>query len=92
MALDGNPVAAPRPVEVLAMGPGERVDAIVEMNRPGIWILGATKDDDRNDGMGILVEYANQHGDPQWVARANINGTTPIFGPPAARSGARPDD
>ena len=67
VALDGNPVASPHPVEVLALGPGERVDAVVEMNRPGIWILGATKDDDRNDGMGILVEYANQHGDPQWV-------------------------
>ena len=64
VALDGNAVASPQSVEVLALGPGERVDALVEMNRPGIWILGATKDDDRNDGMGILVEYANQHGDP----------------------------
>ena len=85
LALDGNPVAAPHPVEVLALGPGERVDAIVEMNRPGIWILGATKDDDRNDGMGILVEYANQHGDPQWVAPTNIQWDYTLFGPPATR-------
>jgi FtsP/CotA-like multicopper oxidase with cupredoxin domain len=85
VALDGNPVASPHPVEVLALGPGERVDAVVEMNRPGIWILGATKDDDRNDGMGILVEYANRHGDPQWVAPTNIQWDYSIFGPPAPR-------
>jgi FtsP/CotA-like multicopper oxidase with cupredoxin domain len=84
LALDGNPVPSPHPVEVLAMGPGERVDAVVEMNRPGIWILGATKDDDRNDGMGILVEYANQHGDPQWVAPTNIQWDYSVFGKPAA--------
>ena len=85
VALDGNPVASPQSVEVLALGPGERVDAIVEMNRPGVWILGATKDDDRNDGMGIIVEYADQHGDPQWVAPTNIQWDYTIFGPPASR-------
>jgi FtsP/CotA-like multicopper oxidase with cupredoxin domain len=85
VALDGNPVAAPHPVEVLALGPGERVDAFVEMNRPGIWILGATTDADRNDGMGIIVEYANQHGDPQWVAPTKIQWDYTIFGPPASR-------
>ena len=85
VALDGNAVASPQSVEVLALGPGERVDALVEMNRPGIWILGATKDDDRNDGMGILVEYANQHGDPHWVAPSKIQWDYTVFGPPAAR-------
>jgi FtsP/CotA-like multicopper oxidase with cupredoxin domain len=55
------------------------------MNRPGIWILGATKDDDRNDGMGILVEYANQHGDPQWSSPRSIQWDYSIFGPPATR-------
>jgi FtsP/CotA-like multicopper oxidase with cupredoxin domain len=85
VALDGNAVASPQAVQVLALGPGERVDAIVEMNRPGIWILGATKDDDRNDGMGILVEYANQHGDPQWVAPTKTQWDYTIFGPPTSR-------
>ncbi len=61
VALDGNPVPTPQAVDVIYMGPGERVDAIVEMNQPGIWILGATEDDVRNAGMGVLVEYANQH-------------------------------
>jgi len=85
VALDGNPVASPQSVEVLALGPGERVDALVEMNRPGIWILGATKDDDRNDGMGIMVEYADRHGDPQWIAPKRIEWDYTVFGPPASR-------
>jgi FtsP/CotA-like multicopper oxidase with cupredoxin domain len=86
VALDGNPVATPHAVEVLALGPGERVDALVEMNRPGIWILGATKDDDRNDGMGIMVEYANQHGDPRWIAPTRIQWDYTLFG----RAGIHP--
>jgi FtsP/CotA-like multicopper oxidase with cupredoxin domain len=40
VALDGNPL--PRPVNVpgLWLGTAERVSAIVEMNHPGIWIMG----------------------------------------------------
>jgi FtsP/CotA-like multicopper oxidase with cupredoxin domain len=68
VAMDGNPIPTPRTVDVVDLGPGERVDAIVEMTQPGIWILGPTTDDARNSGMGILVEYANQHKQPQWVA------------------------
>ncbi len=30
------------------------------MNHPGIWILGDTADDDRRNGMGITVEYAQR--------------------------------
>jgi FtsP/CotA-like multicopper oxidase with cupredoxin domain len=85
IALDGNSVPSPKPVQVLALGPGERVDAMVEMNRPGIWILGATKDDDRNDGMGILVEYANQHGDPRWIAPTRLQWDYTVFGLSARR-------
>ena len=44
IALDGNPVPSPQPVETLFLGAGERIDAIVEMNNPGVWILGATED------------------------------------------------
>ena len=40
IALDGNAVPVPTRVPILDLGPGERVDAIVEMNRPGVWILG----------------------------------------------------
>lgn len=68
VALDGNPVPAPRKVSILALGSAERIDAVVEMNNPGVWILGTPKDDDRRDGMGIVVEYAGAAGQPRWIA------------------------
>jgi FtsP/CotA-like multicopper oxidase with cupredoxin domain len=67
VALDGNPVPKPQPAAVLQLGTAERVDAIVEMKNPGVWILGTPKDDDRTNGMGIVVEYANKNGAPRWV-------------------------
>jgi FtsP/CotA-like multicopper oxidase with cupredoxin domain len=44
LALDGNPVPSPQFAEAVMLGPGERVDAMVEMNQPGVWILGGTDD------------------------------------------------
>ncbi|MGW4773271.1 multicopper oxidase family protein [Nocardia sp. NPDC004278] len=68
VALDGNPVPNPVAVPTLWLGTAERVCAIVEMTNPGVWVLGDTSDDDREHGMGIVVEYAGRTGDPQWVA------------------------
>lgn len=68
VALDGNRVPKPVPVPVIWLGTAERVSAIVEMNRPGIWIMGDLADDDRRHGMGIVVEYAGEKGKPQWIA------------------------
>jgi len=68
VALDGNPVPHPANVPVLWIGTAERVSAVVEMNHPGMWILGDLDDDDRPHGMGIVVEYAHAAGKPQWVA------------------------
>lgn len=67
VALDGDPVPKPIAVPVLWLGAAERVSVIVEMNNPGIWILGDLSDDDRQAGMGIVVEYAGRTGDPQWA-------------------------
>jgi FtsP/CotA-like multicopper oxidase with cupredoxin domain len=66
VALDGNPVPTPAEVPVLWLGTAERISAIVEMNRPGVWIMGDLADDDRGHGMGIVVEYAGQNGKPMW--------------------------
>lgn len=68
VALDGNPVPTPRKAHVLALGVAERIDALVTMNNPGVWILGTPHDDDRHDGMGIVVEYAGATGAPRWIA------------------------
>jgi FtsP/CotA-like multicopper oxidase with cupredoxin domain len=67
VALDGNLVPKPVAVPVLWLGAAERISAIVEMNNPGIWILGDLSDDDRQAGMGVAVEYAGRTGDPQWA-------------------------
>jgi FtsP/CotA-like multicopper oxidase with cupredoxin domain len=66
IAMDGNPVPHPRSVEVLSLAVAERVDAIVEMNSPGVWILGSTLEKSRQMGLGIVVEYAGKKGAPVW--------------------------
>jgi len=67
VGMDGNPVPAPGPVRAVRLGPAERVDAVVTMNQPGVWILGETRGQLRRTGMGIVVEYANQQGNPKWI-------------------------
>lgn len=67
LALDGNPVPRPARVDVLRLGTAERIDAVVEMNHPGVWILGSPNDADRGKGMGIVIEYANRAGVPRWI-------------------------
>src|SRR5579863_397862 len=55
IAMDGNPVPNPTAVEVLSLAVAERVDAVVEMNSPGIWVLGSTLPEARKMGLGIVV-------------------------------------
>jgi len=84
VALDGNPVPNPANVPVLWLGTAERVSAIVQMNHPGVWIMGDTDDDDRRHGMGIVVEYAGQSGKPQWVAPPKSRWNYARFSKPGA--------
>jgi FtsP/CotA-like multicopper oxidase with cupredoxin domain len=88
LSLDGNPVPTPTAVDQLALGPGERVDAYVEMNQPGVWIMGAPEDDVRMGGLGVVIEYANQRRQPQWVAPAKPSWDYTVFGKPGAQSAA----
>jgi FtsP/CotA-like multicopper oxidase with cupredoxin domain len=81
IALDGNPVPAPQLVSVIEMAPGERVDAIVEMNQPGVWILGEVRDAARRSGMGLVVEYANQQQQrATWLPAPSARWDYTIFG------------
>jgi FtsP/CotA-like multicopper oxidase with cupredoxin domain len=66
VALDGNPVPTPRTVDAIELGVAERVDAIVEMTQPGVWVLGSTTETFRSRGLGVVVEYAEQRGEPVW--------------------------
>src|SRR5579863_8255524 len=80
IALDGNPVPAPQRVDVIEIAPGERVDAIVEMNQPGVWILGELRNVARQSGMGIVVEYANQQQRAIWLPPPSGRWDYTIFG------------
>jgi FtsP/CotA-like multicopper oxidase with cupredoxin domain len=70
VALDGNPVPRSAEVPVLWIGTAERICAIVEMKTPGVWVMGDLMDEERERGMGIIVEYAGRSGPPQWTAPA----------------------
>jgi FtsP/CotA-like multicopper oxidase with cupredoxin domain len=80
IALDGNSVPSPQTIDTLFLAPAERADVIVEMSRPGVWILGGVKDEDRKMGLGVVVEYANQRGEAQWVAPPTSAWDYTIFG------------
>jgi len=66
IALDGNPVPHPKDVTVLSLAVAERIDAMVEMNTPGVWILGSTNAKEREIGLGLPIEYAGFAGQPAW--------------------------
>ena len=80
VAMDGN--ALPKPVRVpgLWLGTAERVSAVVEMNHPGVWIMGDLADDDRHHGMGIVVEYAGRQSKPLWIAPPHYKWNYTHFG------------
>jgi FtsP/CotA-like multicopper oxidase with cupredoxin domain len=80
VSLDGNTVPTPTDVPVLWLGTAERISAIVEMNHPGVWVLGDLADDDRGHGMGIVVEYAGAKGKPQWSKPKPYKWDYTIFG------------
>jgi FtsP/CotA-like multicopper oxidase with cupredoxin domain len=72
VALDGNPVPRSRVVPMLRLSPAERVCAIVEMNNPGVWVMGEVRKHVMTAGMGVVVEYADRAGKPQWQQPDNL--------------------
>jgi FtsP/CotA-like multicopper oxidase with cupredoxin domain len=80
IALDGNTIQSSRSVPILELGPAERVDAFVEMDQPGVWILGETRDAQRGAGMAIVVEYAGEKGPPRWTTLAPVTWDYTVFG------------
>jgi FtsP/CotA-like multicopper oxidase with cupredoxin domain len=86
IALDGNPVPTPQTLDSIFIGAGERVDAVVEMNKPGIWILGSTEKSIRESGLGVVVEYAGQHRQPQWIDPPKVPWDYTVFGSGASNS------
>ena len=83
VALDGNALAQPRTVEMLRLAPAERVSAIVEMNAPGVWVLGEVRRHVQAAGMGIVVEYAGATGAPKWIQPPDLVWDYAQFAAPA---------
>ncbi len=84
VALDGNPVPTPTEVPVLWLGTAERISAMVEMNHPGVWIMGDLADDDRSHGVGIVVEYAGHKAKPVWTPPKPFHWDYLLFAKPGA--------
>ena len=77
IALDGNPVPNPASSAGSRLAPAERIDAIVEMKQPGVWVFGSTEDSMREMGMGVVIEYAGQRGSPSGPSLRRAPGITP---------------
>jgi FtsP/CotA-like multicopper oxidase with cupredoxin domain len=80
VALDGNPVPASATAPIVDIAPGERVDAIVEMNQPGVWIFGGVRADERARGLGVTIEYANRGGAALWTPPPRFAWDYSLFG------------
>lgn len=92
VSLDGNPVPAPRAVKSVTLGAAERVDVIATMTSPGVWVFGELDDRMRANGLGVVVEYENQNGSPQWIAPDDASWDYTLFGAPSANGVSEPDE
>ena len=52
---------------MLRLSPAERISAIVEMDNPGVWVLGEVRKHVQATGMGTVVGYTNSTGKPVWT-------------------------
>lgn len=80
LALDGRSVPTQARVDVLRLGPAERVTAIVAMDTPGVWILGEARSSFRDAGMGTIIEYANSSREPQAPPQRKLEWDYRVFG------------
>ncbi len=88
-ALDGNALPSPKIAPVVELAPAERVDAVVDMHSPGVWVLGETRESQRASGMGIVVEYAGTRGAPRWAAPPPYTWDYTAFG--GSKAAGEPD-
>jgi FtsP/CotA-like multicopper oxidase with cupredoxin domain len=86
VAMDGNTLPKPVRVPGLWIGTAERISAMVEMDHPGVWVMGDMSDDDRHHGLGVVVEYGGHSGNPQWIAPHPFHWNYARFGQTEPRS------
>jgi FtsP/CotA-like multicopper oxidase with cupredoxin domain len=90
IALDGNTVPHPQTVPMLRLAPAERACVLVQMNNPGVWVLGEVRKHIQAAGMGIVLEYAGQSGTLQWHQPEQLLWDYATFAAPAGQSAATP--
>lgn len=90
VSMDGNPVPTPRLVDFLYLGAGERIDVEIEMNNPGLWIMGDTLKQVRESGLAVVVFYEGQARQPVWIDPPNLVWDYTIFGS-STHAGPEPD-
>jgi FtsP/CotA-like multicopper oxidase with cupredoxin domain len=88
LALDGNAVPTPRAVSMLRLSPAERVSAEVEMDNPGVWVMGEVRKSVMAAGMGMVVEYAGRSGKAVWQQPQTLDWDYLQFGASAVQPGA----
>jgi FtsP/CotA-like multicopper oxidase with cupredoxin domain len=70
---DGLPLEHPYPADVVPLSPGERIDVIVEMNNPGIWMTHdhiehhTTNNGKEMGGSMLVVEYEGIETVPDYM-------------------------
>jgi FtsP/CotA-like multicopper oxidase with cupredoxin domain len=72
VALDGNPVPTSRTIPMLRLAPAERISAVVEMNNPGVWVLGEVRKHVQALGMAVAVEYESKSGPARWEQPSDL--------------------
>jgi hypothetical protein len=55
---------------------------------PGVWVFGSTDDEDRNMGMGVVIEYENRQGEPQWIKPTKDDWAYATFAMTSGKAGA----
>lgn len=85
LALDGAAVATQASVDLLRLGPAERITALVTMDQPGVWVFGEPNKPFLRAGMGIVVEYAGSSGKPVEPQAAALAWDYRLFGAAAPR-------
>ena len=80
VALDGNPVPNPAKVPVLWLGTAERISAIVEMNHPGVWVMGDLTMMTAGTGWGLWWSMRATKGKPVWLRHQRFDWSYSRFG------------
>jgi hypothetical protein len=57
---------------MLRVAPAERVCAVVEMNNPGVWVLGEVRKHVQALGMAVAVEYENRQDPARWEQPSDL--------------------